>query len=469
MQYINLNGDKKAISSCMADRTKYYKIAETTIGCENRVDTTAKKAWLQKRKFYNDGKKAIYISECYDTGTSFAFRKSKEACTQKLSQNRQAIVEQEETYYIDGNGVKKVVLQCAPNGVETTVKEEEKARDYGKCGVFADYGRKKVYRQYETYIALNGSRQLLGSCTPDYAGTSYDIGYDYGPCEVKIDLITGKAILMRKLFYRTGGEDKYLTKCIESNISYPILANDTDCPKLAVRDSNKLIFQRSLYYVDKDKTMVTVKACYPTDKSGMIGEVLCDLPWVHDMKTRQSYRRTKFRYFDGKGKEVIVKPCQYSVNYPSYPHREESCGVRHDDTKLKSYIKTRTHIELEDKSKLYITNCGTHGSPIPYTYKETVVQRQNLGAFDAPTGCQSSRYYLVPSNDQGSYREVTNSYRDLTKGTYICGDNTQYEVVRNVACVRRVNSFRRTPCFSTCRTNVITGSYSCYRCGWYQP
>lgn len=443
-EYVKLNGLKVMLSECKRETERYYEIYSTTEGCKVRTDMENQQAIQQERKYYNDGMENIFINSCLDSDLTYAFQKSTNNCEEKLTLDSKSIVTYEETFYINGNGEKKIVTECSPNGQERLITAADIIKNYEVCKDKPDFEKNKVYSQFASYVKLNGKEVQIKECLVDYDAKSYDIELDYENCSDKMNFIDMKAIVTAERYYRKGKEDVYVTDCIETDKSYAIYANQVDCPKIPIVDSDppRYIFQQSLHYINDTGEVVEAKECYPTPNQGIVTERYCSPTFVHDFVAKVSYYNTKYAYDDIEGKEVIVKPCMFTTTKPMFPHYDAHCGYEHDDGARISYYLQETYFTDDYGQKHVLSGCARTGQ----TYNQSAGATwstgwNNAGSTGNPGGCSSTLYYVFNTNMAGPHRDYLFSLYDDTYQNWHRVDGSSYSNHIHRDCVWRETAY----------------------------
>lgn len=414
VEVVNIGQLTKTISGCIKDENLVYPINETSEGCVDRVDFSSGKAILRKRKFYTDGKKNNYVSDCFDSKIEFKFEKSSDQCKQKLNFEKTNIIEYAETYYIDINGTRKSVKPCTATKNSTEITEDMKIKDYEVCNVLYDIKQDRVYKRYQTYLHLDSKKEILQPCQIDF-NLYYEIHKDFRECNYKVDLEHKEAIRMASLYYKNGTEDIYFTSCIETDETFNISENFDSCPVIPVETTKEVIHQKKYYFTSPLNEVIDVSDCFPTPDRSLVREVSCDEKYFHDFTTNQTFFKTKYVYTNQQSREVIVKGCALSLNFDSMPHKYENCGWEHNDASLSSKLKTKKYFidPTNPSEKIYIEpDC-----------KASVL----MSNFNYTFSSNHNKFLYIKKDDGGIYTKCYYKYYQPQQ-IYTRADNTKYYV-----------------------------------------
>ncbi|MBU2645531.1 hypothetical protein KKI24_12560 [bacterium] len=298
----------KYLSDCIEDQQRSYIITETDSGCTYRVDLGAEKAVQQKRLFYNNGLEDVYLTACRDSAYEFAFVKSTALCSPTITDDGSSFNQREETYFIDGSGVKRTVIECSENGVSYLIPEDSKTKDFTRCEPDIVVDEMAAYGRYELFAKAGGENVKIQDCTVD-PSVIYAIDEDYASCPVKIDRVSATAIQYKKLFYRKGNEDVYVSACIASDTAYPIQQTVTGCDYRIDMANLTATAQKRDYY-DSGGSLHYTTECYDTTEATPIlqSAEFCPVELSADglflIEKKESY------YINADGHKKIVEACK---------------------------------------------------------------------------------------------------------------------------------------------------------------
>lgn len=262
---VTFDETEKFLSDCIEDTSRTYPITQTTSGCSYRVDLNDEKAYQQKRLFYNNGLEDVFLTACQDSVFEYPFVKSSDVCAPSITDDGTYFNEREETYFIDGSGVKRTIIKCTENGNTFEIPEDSKFKDFTKCEPAIVVEEMAAYGRFETYAKAGGENVKIQDCTVD-PSVIYAIDEDYASCPVKIDPVSGTAIQYKKLFYRKGNEDVFVSACIASDTSYPIQKTVTGCD-YRIDMANLTAIQQKRDFYDSGGSLHYTTECYDTDIS----------------------------------------------------------------------------------------------------------------------------------------------------------------------------------------------------------
>jgi len=297
----------KNLSDCIEDPIRTYAISDTDSGCSYRIDLSGGKAIQQRKMLYNSGVATVFITECQDSNSEFPFIKSTATCSPTVSEDGTSFNEMEETYFIDSTGVKRTVIQCSANGNVEPIPESSKIKDFSKCEPEIVVEEMAAYGKYELYAKAGAENVLVQACTVD-PSVIYAIDEDYASCPVKIDPVNGQAIQYKKLFYRKGNEDVYVSACIASDTSYAIQESVTGCDYRIDLPNNLATAQKRRFYSASGSINYTTD-CYDTEETAAIlsSDEFCPQNLsdngLYLVEAKESY------YYNSQAERKVVQAC----------------------------------------------------------------------------------------------------------------------------------------------------------------
>ena len=325
----------KTLSDCTEDPAKFYVINLSASGCDYRVDLPGSQAILQKRMVYNTGTKNIYISECQDTALIFDFVKTTSTCVPAVADDGLNFQEQEETYFIDGSGVKRTVISCSANGNTSVIPESSKIKDYSKCQPEISLNDMRAYARFEVYARAGTENVLIKGCETDVS-VSWPIEEDFSSCPVKYDLVNKFAIQQKKLYYKKGDADVYVSACIESDLAYAIGETLTGC-SYRIDMQNKLAILQKRQYYSAGGVLNYISECYDTADTSPINT--SDEFCTQDLSENGLFllEASESFYINSIGEKVIIQACSKTGNLVAVP----------DEYKHKKYDSCNYLINME--------------------------------------------------------------------------------------------------------------------------
>jgi hypothetical protein len=325
----------KTLSDCTEDPAKFHTIALSNSGCEYRVDLPGGEAILQKRMYYNTGTKNVFVSECQDTDLIYPFVKTTSTCVPAVADDGLNFQEMEETYFIDGSGVKRTVISCAANGNSSVIPESSKIRDYSKCSPEINLDEMRAYARFEVYAKAGTENVLIAGCDTDVV-VSWPIEEDFSSCPVKYDLVNKVAIQQKKLYYKKGDQDVNVSACIESDMTYGIGESTDGCTYRIDMGNKKAVLQRRQYY-SAGGVLNYISDCYDTAENAPIttSQEFC----TQDLTDNGLFLKEAEEsfYINYQAEKVIVQACSQTGNLTAIP----------DEYKHKNYENCNYLISME--------------------------------------------------------------------------------------------------------------------------
>lgn len=299
----------------------------------------------------------------------------------------------------------KVLLKegdCYPTG------NFDIARDYNvySCVNLPDYSNKLLARSYRSYIMRDNKKEWVSECTLDLEN-KVALLQETGACKATENLSSSTDILNKKWYWvKEDGSNEYITDCVSSDETYPIVITENTCSPTFLAGSNKVVIQNRKGWVDSNNDWHYVTECTTTSTEAEVKTEVCASPkYEHDFVGGQSYLRTR-NYYTHNGNKTYINACSRDGS-TSFPHTKSTsgCSTQHDDANFRSRLFTKTMANLQEGAT-QLKGCEAENQYVPYVLTATI-NNEPWGVFNG------SHVYNHEKNN-GDFGGNVNSYSSET-------------------------------------------------------
>lgn len=327
VEYTTIDGQRYDLSNCITSDSVTKTLPTKLERCEDNFDLASMKAYQQERTDTYDPqfKTVLKRTECTNTGTSYNVSKDFdiEACLD------------------------------LPNFVEG-----------------------KLYRGFKYAYEKAGKTEYIDDCVSDMANP-IDITQEVGSCQALIDIDSQTATVKKRFFYHDEltGAKTFVSECMESDESYPIVTTEESCSPEYLSDLGKVIIKSRKAWQDSNEEWRYISECRPSGDEAEIKTEICESPkYEHDYVGGQSYLRSR-NYYVHNGNNEYINNCSRDTSV-SFPHSKTAsgCPLSHDDANLRSQLHEKTEVTLEE-GLTTIKECTAGTAFVPYQYHQTIVDQ----------------------------------------------------------------------------------------------
>lgn len=265
----------------------------------------------------------------------------------------------------------EVVLSCYDSAESYPLE-----KSYARCQDYIDYSQMKVFKQYDLSYSspTAGGAIIVQGCTIDSENAS-DIIEDYAKCSFSHNYKEGYSIKQKRLIYlANNAESEFVIQdCHDSNQRYLHQETGDGCQD-KIQDG--VVIWSTRKYISVDGKQISISECTPKDNSIDIHEERClEKPYTHDFTSNQSFVNKNYFYYKDNQK-IILQSCTKSEEIMEHKQEIGMCNITHDDAQKVSRINHKIYIE-DQGSKVFITDCISSSTPVPYVKVKTRWVKQN--------------------------------------------------------------------------------------------
>lgn len=320
VEYTTIDGKRYDLGDCITSESQEKSLPTKLEMCTNYHDLVAKVSYERQRTDTYDPefKSVLKSTECSNTGTSYPIE-----------------------------------------------------RDYelSECADLPDYNQGKLFLGYKNYYVKSSENEYIGNCISDM-DKPQTITQEIGEC-IAVENLTDKLATLKKRWFYTDestGKKVFVSDCVESDETYPIVTTEETCNPEYLADINKVIIKSRDGWKDSNNGWHFVSECRPSGAEADIQTEVCSAPkYEHDFVGSQSYIRSR-DYYVYKNDKQYLNECSRDTKL-SFSHFKETagCGVQHDDGNLRSRIFTKTMANLQE-GKTELKGCEAENQYVPYQY-----------------------------------------------------------------------------------------------------
>lgn len=327
VEYTTLDGQRYDLSECITSDSVTKELPTKLEKCEDSFDLATMKAYEQERTDTYDPKFKTVLkrSECINTGTAHNVTKD---------------------------------------------------FDVEACLDLPNYLKGELYRGFQYVYTKSGETKYIDDCVNDMDSPTA-ITQEIGECVASVSMDTLTANVKKRWFFNDEetGVKTYVSECMESDESYPVVTTEQSCTPEYLSDLGKVVIKNRTAWKDSNDNWRYISDCRPSGNEAEIKTEMCSSPkYEHDFVGGQSYPRSR-DYYVYNGANEYINSCSRDTS-ESYSHSRTAsgCASQHDDGNMRSRLLEKTVVNLPE-GLTTIKECQAGSNYIPYTYVGT--ERRN--------------------------------------------------------------------------------------------
>jgi len=238
----------------------------------------------------------------------------------------------------------KTVLKkssCSNTGEEFAIQRDYKVPE---CSYLPNYNESKLYRAYQDFYLVKSNPVYIDGCKID-SENPIEIFQETGACSPIENLTDRIAIIKKRWLYVDTETTKkvYVSECMDSNETYPIVTTQESCVPEYFSDLNKVIIKNREGWQNGTGEWTFTTACRPSGDEAEVLKEFCESPkYEHDLVGGVSYLLSRDYYVHNNEKQYLNSCSRDSSSSFSHVVTANGCAVSNNDSgKYTQYFKRR--------------------------------------------------------------------------------------------------------------------------------